>query len=102
MHPLIVLAASFVTARFAVADEVRGCLTAIEVVVAGDNTCHVNQSTYSCDELGLILRSMGANPKCDLHIRAEKEARVEITAAAMASLAKAGFAKVGFAINERK
>jgi hypothetical protein len=102
MRSLIILIGLFVATRITMAEEDHGCLAAFKIVIAGDNSCHIDQSTYSCDALGFIVKSMGADPKCGLHIRVERDAQVEIAGAAVVSLHKAGFAKVQVDIAGRK
>jgi biopolymer transport protein ExbD len=102
MRPFVVLVGLLTAAQVTWAEEDHSCLPKLEVVVSDDNTCHINQSTYSCDSLGFIVKSMGAGPRCGLHIRVERDAPVEIAAAAIASLHKAGFAKVQVDLGEHK
>ena len=53
--------------------------------------------TMPCDGVGAYVKSLSAQPGCDIHLEVDRESEYQFVAPALASLKKAGFWNVGFA-----
>jgi biopolymer transport protein ExbD len=69
----------------------------LTIRISEDGICHVSDASTPCDQLGpLLLTAHSAPRNTHLYIMVDRTSKYELVAAALESLQRAGFGKIGF------
>ncbi len=72
---------------------------ALTVHISRTGECAVTKVTMPCGGVGAYVKTLNAQPGCDIHIEVNRESQYQFVASALGSLKKAGFWNVGFENN---